>query len=149
MLVYRLETENGEGPYRPLGYEASIMERLSYKDPSFRKLYLSTTWKNTRPSPPRDGIDSIPPTYVCGFRSLTQFFAWWRSRHLPIFAEHGLGIGIYRIPADCVRFGARQILFLRGNSLENRLHWSPVYDPTEARQLAKLAQTKESRRGEA
>lgn len=104
MLVYRVETSSGTGPYS--GGDAAVYEALS-----------SLCWRTDtgHPEPWNDGIEgSWSGTHHCGFSSIEKLLAWFdRGSTLGHLHRAGFSCSVYEVPTSDVIEGCRQVVFIR------------------------------------
>lgn len=100
MLVYRVQTECGEGPYA-----SGIAWDLLQPHQSDRE---------NHPSPSQDNIGDRSDFYGShrfGFKSLEQLHAWFSSYECDCLRAMGFVLATYAVSECHVRFGGKQIAF--------------------------------------
>lgn len=104
MIVYRIEKEDGVGPYFSRNYKDLVdengMTMLEYHGGD----YIN------HPCPPEDGIRDIEPEEFCGFESMDALNDWFED-WIPILIEAGYKIVTYDVSTSFVRFGKKQLVF--------------------------------------
>lgn len=105
--VYRLENENGKGPYT-CGFLDADAQRL------LDQMHLShAKTKRYHPTPEEDNIN-VPPfsTWVFGFSSMDELEFWFMG-FLPKLLNNGFKVVTYENPKDII-IGAslRQVAFI-------------------------------------
>lgn len=123
-FVYRLETANGEGPYR------GFIGNKSYFSIATDEFDEWSTFRH--PTPFSDSKMDLPydfpmELYNCGFANLNQYFKWmfkgqWRKN----FEELGLYLNKYKVALPYVEFGSAQVVFKKNKS-ELVASYSPNY----------------------
>jgi len=101
MKVYRLETEEGAGPYRAGHCMA---------------LGIWTLRCEQHPLPWEDGLDEISSHEVCGFANLDQLCAWFNDSEIRALESRGVFVWEFEIPKGRIRFGRKQIAFDRNQA---------------------------------
>jgi hypothetical protein len=111
MLVYRVETADGKGPYNGWGFGDMTEAQMN------RHMDMSTAHSNkrTHPTPQVDRVWQKNPQskrfgdgYLFGFGSradLTAWFGGW-GEHL---ADCGYRVNVYRVPLRSVIAGRNQV----------------------------------------
>lgn len=97
MLVYRVEKENGEGPY----VNTHIPHVSSHTSRHF----------DTHPNPYMEGI-SFTDKDFCGFESVASLKAWFDTCNEPLHSA-GYSMSIYSVSKRKVKFGTYQLVFQR------------------------------------
>jgi hypothetical protein len=98
--VYRVERENGTGPYRSV---------TCYSD--FHREFDS----GRHPLPSTDGIDD-PYGELFGFPSKRLFRRWFNEQERERLAEHDFKLSVYSVPKEHVRRGSKQCVFKPENA---------------------------------
>jgi hypothetical protein len=108
MRVYRVEDENGCGPWRAVG-DHRINDGASSYDENARRHSCGEG-----PAPYSDGI-MIRDEQVCGTRTLKQFRMWFRcARGRAAMARNaGLRLCVYDVPREHVQVGGYQVMFTK------------------------------------
>ena len=94
MLVYRIEGENGMGPYW---------------DSPIREMGAKHSKGNSHPNPTEEDLD-ISSSFFCGFPTLDPMKVWfkgWRSK----MNKMGFRLKVYEIPHIHVQIGDKQLVF--------------------------------------
>jgi hypothetical protein len=100
MLVYRVEDDEGGGPYRGDNHVDGMGSKHTDSD---------------HPAPCDDGLPFLPPDYMnCGFASLSQFKAWFDQDDRWDLKVNGFRLRIFK--ADVVDHGEKQVMFHRGRA---------------------------------
>lgn len=105
ITVYRVEDEEGIGPYK--SSSSSVVEYLRCHN---------LMW-DTHPSILIDaGVYS--DNYYCGFRNHEQLLSWFDSK-LGILHRHGFKVAAYRVPFTSVALGlsGRQLAFIKEDAV--------------------------------
>ncbi len=104
MRVYRVENNEGNGPYDPdtkLGY------RICRSHGHLREL---------RPTLPESGLFLPGKHQFCGCESLKQlkswFKGWWKQ-----LRKAGFSISVYEVPEEFVDIGSEQLLFIKSKAI--------------------------------
>lgn len=101
-LVYRVELDNGRGPYISEWADGETVETLR------EELCKAHGTDEEHPGPRRDGL--TPYGRIFGFsnrKQLREWFAGWSDD----LAEAGFRVNVYRIHKDAVQHGNRQCVF--------------------------------------
>lgn len=99
MLVYRVQTESGEGPYIS-GKAIDLLQPHQRCD--------------DHPAPRNDGVGDyydFHGTHKFGFKSLEQLHAWFSSYECDVLRSMGFVMATYEVAEMRVRFGGKQIAF--------------------------------------
>ncbi len=100
MLVYRIENEVGNGPYR------RTVEGLRPCN-----VCILQTEKHNHPLPFTDGIE-LEQSDFCGFQSLESLYTWFDG-YIEKLQQDGFYIAIYKLKKKFVKIGKTQIGFRR------------------------------------
>lgn len=137
--VYRVETETGAGPY--IGAHVSLTHGsmldvwANHPGPDDDKALMqgpptydqvdTTDWDAYNDEPGWDEEAGQHPTIGirrdegCGFWSLAQLRQWFDvANNLSILDKAGHGITHYRVPANELRYGVRQIVFTKSEAVK-------------------------------
>jgi hypothetical protein len=98
MYVFRVETENGEGPYTSDKYRAIA-----------RPLGMKHTGCKLRPSPYTEDFSNFY-NYHFGFSSIKLFREWFGDSWAEL-KKMGCRLKAYRIDAEHVMCGSKQVCF--------------------------------------
>ena len=100
MIVYRVENEDGKGPYEGT-CDWSLWQTRDHVEPS-------------HPGPKDDGIDIEMEVDYCGFASFGQLRDWFESEELVMLRKLGFKVRRIRVPRSRVKFGKKQVVFRKG-----------------------------------
>lgn len=100
VVVYRVETKDGEGPYR--GGDAAYGIRDLMGD--------ICQASEVHPSPWEDGIDPGPDAFF-GFSTEDQMREWFSESIRTGISKKGFTCNAYSVPMEKVQFGKKQIAF--------------------------------------
>lgn len=105
MLVYRVEYEDGIGPYQSRNRPREIIREIAkylheaYYDHDNHQCII---WEDVR------GFES---KHVCGFVSLSQFFYWFTKEMREFLYIGEAKLATYHVYEDNIIFGRFQIAF--------------------------------------
>lgn len=124
MLVYRLEDDEGNGPYE-YHSQGSKLHNSSHILPCphsrSEKRQLRDFWNKTD--------YTLREHYQCGFSSLEQLFAWFDKRKLKCYHNQTIKISIYDVKETHMIDGYYQCIFLREDSrLAQRVSLTALHD---------------------
>ena len=108
--VYRVERDDGAGPYRTLTYE-------NIHDDDYSETYRG----GRRPSPWDDGLERVQESDYFAFVSLCQLRYWFNERDRTLLASHGFHIAVYRVATHLVRRGGCQCIFCKSQATLERV----------------------------
>lgn len=100
VAVYRVENWQGAGPY-------------NFKHTG---LWGMHTAHSNRPLPWDDGIAKPLTVEHCGFGDREEL-DWWFQGYKRVLYQHRFNIAVYLIASNLIRYGNRQVMFERGDSL--------------------------------
>lgn len=108
MLVWRIETATGNGPYRGDGRSRALKDALFYSEDMER-----------HPLPADDGIDiwGAHKGYLFAFNSVLQLGSWFDDEMLGLLKAEGFRAVLYEVPEFDVAHGKRQVAFRRGRAV--------------------------------
>lgn len=95
MLIYRVEDDAMNGPYR--GHPVLFAGNRSY------------TVHSNMDTHPIPSFDMIPNGF-CGFASLTQFYNWFNG-DIKTLVKEGFHLVVLELDDLCVNVGERQVTF--------------------------------------
>lgn len=101
VLVHRVETWSGAGPYQDHYTE-------------LHKMHQEHT--GTRPVPQRDGIHKIRGSEHCGFPD-RESLDWWFTGYKRALEREDFNIALYLVACELIRYGKHQVVFERGDLL--------------------------------
>jgi hypothetical protein len=120
MKVYRIESENGIGPY-----QNGARDKIP-------KLYSHTGCPN-HPCPWNDGISNIDfDNEYCGFSSIEQLNKWFHGFKAPL-RRLGYKMAVYEVEEKFVNSGTRQLVFNKSESKLTKkiqIPWKEIMTPT-------------------
>lgn len=119
MIVYRVETYTGEGPYL-------------YRPWSPGPSYSQRNW----PLPTGDELDNFPDFYSFGFASIRQFKHWFQLPDRLSLDRAGLKLAWYEVPMTHVRFGLSQLCFDRGLAVKLKQERTISHETPETEEAA-------------
>lgn len=108
--VYRIEDQNGAGPYTnghvtDIGY--AYFNAPDHQCGPNRDAKLSPLW-NCLPN---------VSSYYFGFKTKRQLKAWFPHKDLLKLAALGSTIFVYKVPADTVILGDKQLIFRKRDAV--------------------------------
>lgn len=74
-----------------------------------------------RPHPMDDGIAQPLTVEHCGFKDRGDL-DWWFQGYKRVLYQYRFNIAIYLIASDLIRYGNKQLMFERGDSLPVERH---------------------------
>lgn len=98
MRIYRIESQEGQGPYREMG---NPLPWSYFKD------------TDRHPEPGRDGVMWGMNLHF-GHASRRSLREWWTADMWPYLAEADYQVSIYEVPKEQVRRGQKQVAFAMG-----------------------------------
>lgn len=107
MLVFRLEADNGLGPYANFNSLPGVVEAIR-KTGSFGDM-------DRRPLPKKDGIEEITSKHFFGFESIEKLHEWF-GEDLTAYTDAGFVVNCYDVREERVVKGNRQVAFVRAGS---------------------------------
>ena len=96
MMVWRVQTEDGRGPYQP---------------PTSSRWRSSTPTSHGCPLPYSDGMDGWSMEHIFGFASRQQLLEWFPPQDHDSLGSAGLHEAIYEVPEEHVVRGGVQLCF--------------------------------------
>lgn len=134
--IWRIETREGDGPWRPSGFDSSFdgmttmiklakQEHVKYLvargaelDDALDYADDHLEFSRDRPPPTEDGLPSLydlQDDMVCGFASLRQYKRWFSSRTIRrIMTNSGYMLNCYEV--DKHSTGGQQVIFLKDSA---------------------------------
>lgn len=126
MLVYRVETEDGKGPYRGM---------TGHPDPEFHYRLARNHSDYAHPAAEVDGIDvwKLDLSYACGFGSLEALYTWFGD---AMYKLESVGFRLNIFDAPDVEEGRNQLMFDRPKATKLKTYdFSEIFGVDHIRQI--------------
>lgn len=115
MIVFRIEDDEGRGPYDR--YVKFNHDRWS-------------SWSTSiRPGPRDDGIKNFSSEHFFGFSDIDDLTCWFTIKDRKGFRKHKMMVSIYEVDEKNIKKGGKQVAFLKRKSL--RVGYMDVYKLAE------------------
>lgn len=106
MYVWRVEAENGDGPFNEVIWE--LPDNLSARASAMTGALDARWYRRTNPKMPANFQSGI---HKCGFRSKRQLLTYFTPKALRILAKHGYEAKRMHIPDDKILITDDQVAF--------------------------------------
>lgn len=114
MLIYRIEAEDGLGPYR-------LISSRTLKQQELAKQLLSEHNDGTHPTPQQEGVkDVLVKNGLMGFSSVEQLNYWFKN-HLNALKNSGYYMTTYKVNPQVTTVTPNQVVFLYGTQVKKEL----------------------------
>lgn len=100
MRVFRIEDDNGNGPFR----HDHILNAMGR--------HIDHDCDNGFPTPHQEGLDFRSGEHKCGCASMRDLVTWFPRPVRQILAREGYSFTVLEVPDDRIQMGERQVIYV-------------------------------------